>query len=121
MHCSGTGAIADSQLRPFFVSAKRGSHKGFALSYRRKTLRRQYLSSYCMKGTPLSREYKHPRHPVVGFGSSQVPAEIIKELAPGLEFNAEGAPVMPNVGEGMMPNLPGFPAGGPDGQQCCIS
>lgn len=66
-------------------------------------------------------EYTHPRPPVVDFGSSQVPAEIIKELAPGLEFNAEGAPVMPNVGEGMMPNLPGFPAGGPDGQQCCIS
>ncbi|CAM9160605.1 unnamed protein product [Laminaria digitata] len=49
----------------------------------------------------------------------QVPAEIIKELAPGLEFNAEGAPIMPNVGEGMMPNIPGFPAG--DGQNCVIS
>eukprot|EP00752_Nemacystus_decipiens_P007813 g6978.t1 len=51
----------------------------------------------------------------------QVPAEIIKELAPGLEFNAEGAPIMPNVGEGMMPNLPGFPMGGADGQNCCVS
>ncbi|CAM9584690.1 unnamed protein product [Ascophyllum nodosum] len=51
----------------------------------------------------------------------QVPAEIIKELAPGLEFNAEGSPIMPNVGEGMMPNLPGFAnAEGADGQ-CCIS
>ncbi|CAN0078768.1 unnamed protein product [Pylaiella littoralis] len=53
----------------------------------------------------------------------QVPAEIIKELAPGLEFNAEGAPIMPNVGEGMMPNLPGFPmmGEGGDGQNCCVS
>ncbi|CAN0526105.1 unnamed protein product, partial [Scytosiphon promiscuus] len=49
----------------------------------------------------------------------QVPAEIIKELAPGLEFNAEGAPIMPNVGEGMIPPIPGFPAG--DGQNCSIS
>lgn len=53
---------------------------------------------------------------------AKVPAEIIKELAPGLEFNAEGAPIMPNVGEGMMPNLPGFPmGGGADGQNCCVS
>ncbi|CAM9243407.1 unnamed protein product [Ectocarpus sp. 4 AP-2014] len=50
----------------------------------------------------------------------QVPAEIIKELAPGLEFNAEGAPIMPNVGEGMMPNLPGFPMG-EGAENCCVS
>lgn len=52
--------------------------------------------------------------------SLQVPAEIIKELAPGLEFNAEGTPIMPNVGEGMMPNLPGFPMG-EGAENCCVS
>ncbi|CAN0301128.1 unnamed protein product [Discosporangium mesarthrocarpum] len=54
----------------------------------------------------------------------QVPSEIIKDLAPGLEFNAEGMPVMPNMGEGMLPNLPGMPPGGLGGvdpQNCCVS
>ena len=40
----------------------------------------------------------------------QPPAEIIKELAPGLEFNAEGMPVMPGLGATMTPSdLPGMP------------
>ncbi len=37
----------------------------------------------------------------------QPPAEIIKGLAPGLQFDIHGMPVMPNMGSGMMPELPG--------------
>jgi peroxin-19 len=55
----------------------------------------------------------------------QPPSEIIKELAPGLEFGPDGMPVMPNMGPGMMPGMPnlGGPGGmptGPDGQPCTI-
>ena len=39
----------------------------------------------------------------------QPPAEIIRELAPGLQFDENGMPIMPNMGAGMMP-------GGPTGQ-----
>eukprot|EP00588_Corethron_pennatum_P010359 CAMPEP_0194266296 /NCGR_PEP_ID=MMETSP0169-20130528/1251_1 /TAXON_ID=218684 /ORGANISM="Corethron pennatum, Strain L29A3" /LENGTH=315 /DNA_ID=CAMNT_0039006947 /DNA_START=93 /DNA_END=1037 /DNA_ORIENTATION=+ len=44
----------------------------------------------------------------------QPPADIINELAPGLEFNEEGLPIMPGAGiEGQ------FPVGsGMDGEQC---
>mmetsp|Transcript_34790 Transcript_34790/g.50823 ORF Transcript_34790/g.50823 Transcript_34790/m.50823 type:complete len:163 (+) Transcript_34790:1-489(+) len=49
----------------------------------------------------------------------QVPAEIIKELAPGLEFNDDGMPIMPNMDQSMMPNMPGgIPFPGMDAQQC---
>lgn len=54
----------------------------------------------------------------------QPPAEIIKELAPGLEFNSEGMPIMPNMGPNafpsMSPGMPGIPLPDPDGQQCAI-
>jgi peroxin-19 len=56
----------------------------------------------------------------------QPPAEIIKELAPGLEFNAEGMPVMPGLGATMtpsdLPGMPGipFPETTPDGQPCSV-
>ena len=33
----------------------------------------------------------------------QPPAEIIKGLAPGLQFDENGMPIMPNMGVGMMP------------------
>lgn len=40
----------------------------------------------------------------------QPPSEIIKELAPGLEFNQEGMPVMPGLGQTTMPStMPGMP------------
>eukprot|EP00941_MAST-03F_sp_MAST-3F-sp1_P002432 g2432.t1 len=45
----------------------------------------------------------------------QPPAEIVKELAPGLQFGSDGMPIMPNMGDGMpnfpsvdMPNVPGM-------------
>ena len=43
----------------------------------------------------------------------QPPADIIKELAPGLMFNEEGMPIMPNMGNSMMPGEggPGMPMG----------
>lgn len=37
----------------------------------------------------------------------QPPAEIIKGLAPGLRFDENGMPVMPNMGAGTMPERPG--------------
>eukprot|EP01039_Chlorochromonas_danica_P004955 gene4955-5438_t len=37
----------------------------------------------------------------------QPPAEIIKGLAPGLQFDENGMPIMPNMGAGMMPEMPG--------------
>ncbi|CAM9128300.1 unnamed protein product [Phaeothamnion confervicola] len=56
------------------------------------------------------------RHP-----TEQVPADIIKELAPGLEFNAEGMPVMPNMGLPGLAGLGGL-AGlpGMDPQSCAV-
>jgi len=55
----------------------------------------------------------------------QPPVEIIKELAPELQFDEEGMPIMDPMaggmgGGGMMPGMP-FPMGGPNGEQCCIS
>uniref|UniRef100_A0A7S1XKR9 Peroxin-19 n=1 Tax=Phaeomonas parva TaxID=124430 RepID=A0A7S1XKR9_9STRA len=47
----------------------------------------------------------------------QPPAEIIKELAPGLEFNEDGMPIMPNVGPNVMPFIPGAM---PDQQPCSV-
>ena len=55
----------------------------------------------------------------------QPPSEIIKDLAPGLEFGPDGMPIMPNMGAGMMPapgsvpSVPGMPTG-PNGEQCTI-
>jgi len=49
------------------------------------------------------------------------PEEIIRELAPGLEFGSDGMPIMPNMG----PGFPGMPGGampqipGMGGQQQC--
>ncbi len=37
----------------------------------------------------------------------QPPADIIKDLAPGLKFDENGMPIMPNMGAGMMPDMPG--------------
>jgi peroxin-19 len=37
----------------------------------------------------------------------QPPADIIRELAPGLKFDENGMPIMPNMGAGMMPDMPG--------------
>ena len=60
----------------------------------------------------------------------QPPSEIIKELAPGLEFNEEGMPVMPNMGNSQMPNeggpgmpmgMPGMPIPSNDAANCIIS
>ena len=42
----------------------------------------------------------------------QPPAEIIRELAPGLEFDGEGMPVMPNMGGNLFPSSEG-PGGMP--------
>ena len=39
----------------------------------------------------------------------QPPAEIIKDLAPGLKFDENGMPIMPNMGPGMVPGGEGFP------------
>mmetsp|Transcript_34776 Transcript_34776/g.44359 ORF Transcript_34776/g.44359 Transcript_34776/m.44359 type:complete len:290 (-) Transcript_34776:23-892(-) len=49
----------------------------------------------------------------------QVPSEIIKELAPGLEFNDDGMPIMPNLDQSMMPDMP-MPFPGADAQQCAV-
>ena len=51
----------------------------------------------------------------------QPPAEIVKELAPGLEFGPNGMPLMANMGPGVpMPGIPGMPAfGGAGGQEGC--
>eukprot|EP00948_MAST-09A_sp_MAST-9A-sp1_P004022 g4022.t1 len=45
----------------------------------------------------------------------QPPVELIKELAPGLDFGPDGMPIMPNMGAGMpgMPMMPGM--GGANG------
>lgn len=61
----------------------------------------------------------------------QPPVEIIKDLAPELEFDEDGMPIMDPMGGsggmgGMMGGLPpGFPGmpfpGGAEGDQCCIS
>ena len=37
----------------------------------------------------------------------QPPADIIRDLAPGLKFDENGMPIMPNMGTGMMPEMPG--------------
>jgi peroxin-19 len=37
----------------------------------------------------------------------QPPADIIKDLAPGLKFDENGMPIMPNMGAGFMPSMPG--------------
>jgi len=57
----------------------------------------------------------------------QPPVEIIKELAPELQFDEEGMPVMDVMGggggmPGMMPGMPFPMMGGANGaEQCCIS
>ena len=61
----------------------------------------------------------------------QIPAAIIKEIAPNLKFDENGMPVMANVGSGTMPEMPGQHGSGlPDlsdlsaamqGGQCSIS
>ena len=62
----------------------------------------------------------------------QPPAEIIRELAPGLEFDEEGMPVMPNMGANMFPTsegpggmpsfMPGQPSSAPPipGAENCV-
>ena len=47
------------------------------------------------------------------------PAEIVKELAPGLQLGEDGMPIMPNMG----PGFPGMPGGALPGMKeggCCI-
>jgi len=64
----------------------------------------------------------------------QPPAEIIKDLAPGLEFDSNGMPVMPNMGANMFPSsdgpggiptIPGMSSGMPpipgQNEQCVVS
>lgn len=46
----------------------------------------------------------------------QPPADIIKELAPGLEFDEEGMPKMDGQGMGM----PGMPPFAPGDEKCSI-
>jgi peroxin-19 len=41
----------------------------------------------------------------------QPPADIIKDLAPGLTFDENGMPIMPNMGAGMFPEGGGMPGG----------
>ncbi len=50
----------------------------------------------------------------------QPPVEIIKELAPELEFDSEGMPIM-NPGEGIGGMPPFFPGSMMGNEQCCIS
>lgn len=50
----------------------------------------------------------------------QPPVEIIKELAPELEFDAEGMPIM-NSGGGGGGGMPPFLPGMMGNEQCCIS
>jgi hypothetical protein len=42
----------------------------------------------------------------------QPPADIIKDLAPGLKFDENGMPIMPNMGTGFVPGMPGGDASG---------
>ncbi|KAE8906291.1 hypothetical protein PF005_g19963 [Phytophthora fragariae] len=54
--------------------------------------------------------------------TGQPPSEIVKDLAPGLQFDDEGMPIMPNMGAGMFPGMagmPGMPLGGTPGQEQC--
>lgn len=50
----------------------------------------------------------------------QPPVEIIKDLAPELEFDEEGMPIMNPLAGGGMPS-PGMMMGGGGNEQCCIS
>jgi peroxin-19 len=56
----------------------------------------------------------------------QVPSEIIKELAPALEFGPDGMPVM-NLGDnifpkpGAAPGMPGLPTPDASAANCCVS
>lgn len=49
----------------------------------------------------------------------QPPAEIVKELAPGLNFSADGVPQMTDMGPGLASMLGGAP-GGAGGEQCAV-
>ena len=54
----------------------------------------------------------------------QPPSEIIQELAPGLQFDSEGMPILNDDGTsaGVPPFFP-FPPGGPGGapgENCCV-
>ena len=53
----------------------------------------------------------------------QPPAEIIKQLAPHLQFDKSGVPILPNLAGNMMPDtapgMPGMPL--PDPSQCAQS
>ena len=58
------------------------------------------------------------------FRYGQPPTDIIKELAPELEFDDEGMPIMDPMGNGgqnMPPFMPGMPFPGGGGEECCIS
>jgi peroxin-19 len=54
----------------------------------------------------------------------QPPAEIVKELAPGLEFGPNGMPLMANMGPGVpmpaIPGMPAFPQGGGKPGECTV-
>ena len=47
------------------------------------------------------------------------PAEIVKELAPGLELGEDGMPIMPNMGPGF-PGFPGFRLPGMKQGECTV-
>ena len=49
------------------------------------------------------------------------PAELVKEVAPGLELTADGMPVLPNIMAGG--GMPPLPTGGAPGDaipSCCV-
>ncbi len=56
--------------------------------------------------------------------TGQPPADIVKELAPGLEFGPDGLPLLPNMGGGIpgMPPMaaPGLNPANINPEQCCV-
>ncbi|RLN48648.1 hypothetical protein BBJ29_002540 [Phytophthora kernoviae] len=58
--------------------------------------------------------------------TGQPPSEIVKDLAPGLQFDDEGMPIMPNmvcfyiVGSGMFPGMAGMPGMPRKKMQCHV-
>ncbi len=51
----------------------------------------------------------------------QPPSDIIKELAPGLQFSPDGMPLMPNMGSGLPAmQMPGMEGQDPGQMPCSI-
>lgn len=61
----------------------------------------------------LFNHHVHPHSCLQLQECGQPPSDIIKDLAPGLELNPDGLPMMPNMGPGMgNPAAGGLPGGG---------